>query len=105
MRIYISGPVEGTADKAARFSKAQKELEKDFPGAEIVNPIHMERYRNFLCPEELMTLKMQLLAGSVCDAIYLLEGWEQSCTANRELGYARGKCMTELYQTGRSEHE
>ncbi|MBO5208498.1 MAG: DUF4406 domain-containing protein [Lachnospiraceae bacterium] len=27
----------------------------------------------------------------MCDAIYMLDGWQQSCGANRECGYALAK--------------
>ena len=36
--------------------------------------------------EEYMEIAMKLL--SMCDSIYMMNGWEQSRGANREYGYA-----------------
>ena len=34
------------------------------------------------------------------DEIYMIEGWERSAGANRELGYAIGKGKKVIYQKG-----
>ena len=36
-------------------------------------------------------MKMSLAMLDMCGAIYMLKGWEKSCGANREYGYAMAK--------------
>ena len=38
-------------------------------------------------------MKMSFTMLSMCDAIYMLEGWQKSCGANREYGYAYANDM------------
>lgn len=44
--------------------------------------------------EEYMRMSFELL--NICDAIYMLEGWENSKGANQEYGFAKGKGI-EIY--------
>ena len=81
MRVYISGPITGTTDYMERFSKAQKYLESR--GHSVVNPALV----NSNLPEdtsydEYMTMSFCML--DMCDAIYLLKGYENSTGAMRE---------------------
>lgn len=90
MRVYISGAITGTVDFKDRFVKAQEELE--LQGYSVINPeavysmfpkdTSYEDYR-----------KMSFTMLEMCDAIYMLHGWEKSCSANREYGYAWAKDM------------
>ena len=34
----------------------------------------------------------------MCDSIYMIKGWEKSCGANREYGYALAKDMMIMYE-------
>lgn len=86
-RIYISGAISGTNDYMERFADAEKELENFWS---VINPARI----NSNMPddtqyEEYMKLSTCLL--DMCDAIYMLNGWQQSCGANREYGYALAK--------------
>ena len=38
-------------------------------------------------------MKMSLTMLGMCDAIYMMDGWENSCGANREYGYALASGM------------
>lgn len=87
-RIYISGPITGTEDFMERFSKAQKELEKQ--GYSVMNPAHANSYMpDDATYEEYMKVSFCLI--DMCDSIYMLNGWEKSCGANREYNYALAK--------------
>lgn len=87
-RIYISGAISGTDDFMERFTKAQKELESQ--GYSVINPAlvnsNMPKDTTY---EEYMKMSFTML--DMADSIYMLKGWEKSCGANREYGYALAK--------------
>ena len=88
MRVYISGPITGVSDYMEKFELAEKELiEKGFA---VVNPAKI----NYGMPEDMtyeeyMEIDIRLI--DLCDAIYMIRGWEMSRGANREYGDALGK--------------
>lgn len=88
MRVYISGKITGTDDYMERFAESQKELEN--MGYSVLNPAlvnsNMPKDTTW---DEYMIMSFTML--DMCDAIYMLDGWEKSCGANREHGYAVGK--------------
>lgn len=84
MRIYISGGISGVEDYKANFEKAQKRLKEQ--GHEVINPAAFDELLPKLTYEEFMKFDIFLL--NMCDAIYMLKGWQKSCGANREYGYA-----------------
>lgn len=88
MRIYISGPITGTDDYMKRFAEAEEMLKKK--GYSVINPAKV----NAMMPEdttyeEYMTMSIIML--DMCEAIYMMKGWYESCGANREFGYALAK--------------
>ena len=95
-RIYISGPITGTDDFYERFAEAEAEAMWSCDGS-VVNPARL----NDIMPkdathEEYMELSFKLLG--MCDAIYMLKGWEESKGANREYGYAVAKGMRLMFE-------
>ena len=95
MKIYISGAITGTDDYMERFSKAEKELTE--LGYSVVNPAKV----NAQLPSDTDYedyMKMSFCMLSMCDSIYMLNGWSKSCGANRELGYAMAKNMIIMYE-------
>ena len=88
MRVYISGPITGVSDYMKKFELAEKELiEKGFA---VVNQAKI----NYGMPEDMTYeeyLEIDIRLIDLCDAIYMIRGWEMSRGANREYGYALGK--------------
>lgn len=85
MKVYISGAITGTDDYMKRFAAAEKVITES--GYTAVNPAKI----NSNLPEgttydEYMKLSMCLL--EMCDAIYMLVGWQESNGAKMELKYA-----------------
>lgn len=100
--IYISGKVSGTDDYVKRFAKAEKDL-REIYGVSVVNPVKV----GCVLPETLtyddyMKIDMALL--EMCDGIYMLNGWEESCGANREYGFAMASDMTIMFESGAEGH-
>ena len=93
-RIYISGPITGVENFGFNFEKAERELQEE--GHEVINPTKVELLLPKGTYEEYMKIDMFLL--DMCDTIYMLKGWEKSCGANREYGYAMAKDYIILHE-------
>lgn len=87
MRIYISGPITGVENYMENFQRAEEFLRDRYPWAKVVNPakLNREMAKQFSHGE---LMKMSLSELSLCDTIYMIEGWENSAGANMEAGYA-----------------
>lgn len=95
MKLYISGAITGTTDYMDRFCNAQRALEEQ--GHTVINPADVNsRLPEDTTYEQYMKVCMVLL--DMADGIYMLSGWEKSCGANRELGYALAKDMVVVYE-------
>lgn len=96
MRLYISGAISGTTDYIERFSNAERKLYEQ--GYTVINPARVCNAlpESAFSHEEYMKIDLALL--DMCDGIYMLQGWEKSCGANRELGYALGKDKAVMYE-------
>ena len=102
MKIYISGAITGTDDYMERFTKAEKELTEQ--GYSVVNPAKV----NAQLPEDTNYeeyMKMSFCMLDMCDAIYMLNGWEESRGANREYGYAIAKGKEVIFESEGDLHE
>ena len=78
-----------------RFAKAEKELTEQ--GYSVVNPAKV----NAQMPEDMTYeayMKMCFAMMDLCDAIYMLNGWEKSCGASRECVRANEKGMVILVE-------
>ncbi len=92
MTIYISGPMAGIEGYEKNFKVAEEKIKES--GHEVVNPAEIDG--EGMTREELLALDLRMLEE--CDAIYMLKGWQQSCGANREYGFALGNYMEILYE-------
>lgn len=88
MRIYISGPVTNVLDYKEKFATAEQYLKLTYPNAEIINPTMIVLPES--CKhEDYMRIDFMLL--DLCDAIYMMQGWDLSKGACMERGYAMAK--------------
>lgn len=82
--IYISGAITGTSDYMERFKAAQDVLESK--GYTVINPALVNSNLPEKCThDDYMTVSMALL--SLCDTIYLLDGWNHSAGAKDEVAW------------------
>lgn len=93
-RIYISGAITGVDNCSVRFCEAENFLKEK--GYGVVNPIYMDSVMSSADYEDYMSVDIFLLG--MCDAIYMLKGWENSRGANREYGYALAKGMDIMFE-------
>lgn len=85
MKIYIAGPISGTADWETRFKEATAAICRK--GHEAVNPVDI-RLLIATTGETAISYKKTLnickaLVGA-CDAIYMMPGWQKSNGARQE---------------------
>lgn len=94
-RIYISGAITGTDDFMERFQKAEEKLKE--AGHMVYNPARANSYMpDGTSYEEYMKVSFCLL--DLADTIYMLEGWENSKGARRELEYAKEKGKAIIFE-------
>lgn len=84
IRVYISGPITGTTDYMERFEAAEKRLNGEYS---VINPAKVNsNMPEDTTHEEYMNMSICML--SMCDAIFMLNGWEDSIGACEENIYA-----------------
>ena len=95
MKIYISGAITNDPEYFSKFSTAHMRLYRK--GNSVINPVLVAQVLpETLEHEDYMHVDFALL--DLCDAIYMLNGWEQSAGANREYGYALAKGKTIIFE-------
>ena len=82
MKIYLSGKITGDDNYKSKFAAYEEKLKKF--GFEVFNPAIMPNMFDY---EDFM--KLDFLALSFCDAIYLLPDWDKSNGAIREYEEAK----------------
>lgn len=110
MRIYISGPVTGHEETAKRrfnvailgLAKAAAKAGETIKSTEFINPyevnLEMTSGLNWesVTHAEYMTISIALL--SLCDAIYMMQGWQRSEGCKQEYKYASEHGYKIFYQ-------
>ena len=83
IKIYISGKITGTTDYIKRFERAEKTLSNYI----VINPAKVNAQLPIETTwKEYMQMSMTML--KMCNAIYMLKGWEDSKGARLEYNYA-----------------
>lgn len=90
--IYISGPMEGVENYEKNFKKAEEDFTE--AGYKVVNPANIDV--TGMSREDILDMDLELLRE--CDAICMLKGWQQSCGANREYGFALAEGMDVMFE-------
>ena len=101
MRVYLSGAITGTNDFMERFNAVEDRLTSE--GMSVVNPakINSNLPKDFIYAEY---MEIDFLMIDLCDAIYMMDGWQKSRGATREYWYASGKEKIILFEGQRENH-
>jgi hypothetical protein len=93
-RIYVSGPMSGMPDfNFPAFDHAALRLRKE--GWKVVNPADKGIVEGWEWEDY---LRHDVKEVCDCDAIYMLEGWDESAGACLELAVAEGLGLEVLYE-------
>ena len=97
-KIYIAGRMTGMPNwNIEAFNEAEALL--SLQGHTVLNPA---KATPMVAPEIIPHsdyMKIAIAMLSVCDTIYMLDGWQHSKGALIEYEYALDHCMTIMYQT------
>lgn len=86
-KVYLSGPISGTADFKKRFKDAQREL-WNMGIAWVVNPAEVISHMPHGMPYKDI-MDMCYVMESKCDTLYLMKGWRASNGCRLEEAYAK----------------
>lgn len=94
-RIYISGPISGydLTEREKVFDKAEEDIRKN--GNIPINPLKNGLSANF---DYSVHMRVDLANLLKCDAIYMLEGWENSEGCNIENHVAKSCGLRIIYK-------
>jgi nucleoside 2-deoxyribosyltransferase len=94
MLVYISGKITGKENYKDDFLKAEQWLKlNDY---KVVNPSRLIDIFPSLEYAQLMAIDYKLI--DMCDAIFMLDGWQKSKGAVAELSYAKSLRKKVMYQ-------
>lgn len=94
MLVYISGKITGKENYKDDFLKAEQWLMlNDY---KVLNPSRLIDIFPSLEYKQLMAIDYKLI--DLCDAIFMLDGWQKSKGACAELSYAKSLGKKVMYQ-------
>lgn len=96
MKVYISGAISGKKklDVQWNFAIVEKLLNKN--GFDVINPLKISDW-DLEWPTYLAIAKVLICSGEV-DALYMLDGWDQSKGSRLEHKWAKEKGLLITYQ-------
>ena len=94
MKIYISGAISKNEYAEEAFRSAEDLVKVKFK-AVAINPYEVLKELPKLEHAEYMKICFAMM--DICDAVYFIEGWEESTGASQEMGYAIAKGMKIYY--------
>lgn len=98
MKIYISGPITGTTGYMERFQEIEDRMAA--AGIVAINPAKVNaQLPNTLSHAEYMKTSLAML--DMCEAIYMLDGWQQSKGCSIEFEYAYEHGISIYFEKGR----
>jgi hypothetical protein len=103
MKIYISGKMRGLPEEESRklFKAAEQYLIG--LGHDVVNPWNSELEKDTLCNEWADYIMFDLNILKTCDALYMLDNWQDSNGAKCEHAFACGRGMEIIYETSKQQ--
>ena len=97
MKIYISGAITNNQNYKEDFERAEDYLQRECPNDEIINPALVNSFLpKSTSHKEYMRMSFCML--DMADAIFMIDGWEKSCGASQEYGYALAKDMIIMHE-------
>lgn len=98
MRIYISGQITGATDYQKRFEKAEQLL--NAAGYVAINPAKVNAQLPEVSHKDYMKTSLAML--DMCDAIFMLPGWQESQGYAIEFEYAYEHGIHIIFAGGRN---
>lgn len=95
MKIYISGKITGLPIEEAKAKFADAATQMEDAGYTAYDPMHHVQYDPTWTWEMYMKADIALLC--LCDAIYMLDNWQDSTGAKIEHDLAKSLNMTIIY--------
>lgn len=103
MKIYISGGITNNPNHKEDFERAEDYLNQFYPKAEIINPALVNSHLpKSTTHEEYMRMSFCML--DMCDSIFMIDGWQKSCGASQEYGYALAKDKIILMERSKNDN-
>lgn len=99
MKIYISGKITGEPRPSYhhKFSVAEDKLK--VRGHQVINPVRMNEPINMQGFTHDDNMHLCFAYIDVCDAVYMMEGWENSPGARAEHEYAINSAKQLIYES------
>lgn len=98
MKVYISGPITGTVGYMERFQEIENKMAA--AGIVAINPAKVNaQLPNTLSHAEYMKTSLAML--DMCEAIYMLDGWQQSKGCSIEFEYAYENGISIYFEKGK----